>query len=222
MDIKEALLEKSEKDYADFTARLVFTDYGILGVRQPVIKQLAKKLVKEGGANDFLNSLPYETHEENLLYGYIVGLEKDYGVAQKRVDDFLSYVDNWAVCDCLKVKCFSKHKTEVLKKAYSYLESDKTFTKRFGVKLFVDYFLGSDFSPEYALAVDGVKSEEYYVNMMQAWYFATAIVKNEREVLPFFERGLSNAFVHNTAIRKARESYRVADGLKEYLKTLRR
>lgn len=222
-EISEKLKSLVDGEYKKFSEKLIFTDYEILGVRQPELKNLAKEYSKSPSITSFLSDLPHKTHEENILHGYIIAEEKDFLKSCKEVENFLPYADNWAVCDCLCPKAFKKANAEILaEKAYGWIDCGKTYFVRFGIKTLMSYLLGENFKREYAEKVDGVKSEEYYVKMMQAWYFATALYYNEKEITPFFEKGLSDTWVHNKAIQKSRESLRISNELKEKLLKLKR
>lgn len=221
-EIREKLFSLKDEEYKKFSEKLVFTEYNILGVRQPELRVLAKDFVRSPSITSFLADLPHMYHEENLLHGYLLSYEKDFEKAVECVEKFLFYADNWAVTDCLKIKCFSKNLDKLYKIAYEFIDSGKPYTVRFGIKILMDYYLGGNFEREYAEKVNGIKSDEYYVKMMQAWYFATALAKNYDEAVKFIERGLFDVWVNNKAIQKARESFRVSEERKEYLKTLRR
>ena len=222
-NVYDELKEIADGEYKKFSKKLIYTDYEILGVRQPELKKMAKEKSKSAAITSFLSNLPHKSHEENILHGCIIAEEKDLQKTFDAVENFLPYIDNWAVCDCLAPKAFKKAKAEVLaKKAYEWIDSGKTYYIRFGIKTLMSYCLKENFKSEYAEKVDSVKSDEYYVKMMQAWYFATALCYNEKEIFPFFERGLSDAWVHNKAIQKSRESFRIDEKLKEKLKELKR
>ena len=160
-------------------------------------------------------------HEENLLHGYLLSYEKGFEKAVECVEKFLFYADNWAVTDCLKIKCFSKNLDKLYKIAYEFIDSGKPYTVRFGIKILMDYYLGGNFEREYAEKVNGITVTRIGDRAF-TWYFATALAKNYDEAVKFIERGLSNTWVNNKAIQKARESFRVSEERKEYLKTLRR
>ena len=223
MNIEKLLLENQDKKYRDFQSALIPNIDGaaMIGVRTPVLRQLAKEISKSEEADGFLNSLPHGYFEENQLHAFIVSGIKDFDLCIKRVCDFLPYVDNWATCDQMSPKVFKKHKDELLGYIDLWLKSGETYTVRFGIKMLMDNFLGDGFKREYAESVCAVQSEEYYVNMMKAWYFATALAKNYDEVIGFIEDKKLDKWTHNKAIQKATESYRVTDEHKAYLKSLK-
>ncbi len=221
-EIREKLFSLKEEEYKKFTEKIVFTEYEILGVRQPTLKALVKDFSKSGAITSFLADLPHKYHEENILHCYLLANEKDFETAVESVEKLLSFTDSWAVTDCLKIKCFAKNLDKLYKTAYKFIDSGKPYTVRFGIKILMDYYLGENFKNEFAEKVNGIKSDEYYVKMMQAWYFATALAKNYDETVKFIERGLANTWVNNKAIQKAQESSRVSEERKQYLKTLKR
>ena len=193
----------------------------IIGVRTPDSRKLAKEVAKRGDAEKFLNSLPHKYFDENQLHAFIVSEIKDYEQALAEVEKFLPYVDNWATCDQLSPKIFKKNKKDLYKHIRNWIASDETYTKRFGIGMLLEHYLDEDFELKQARLVARVRSEEYYVNMMIAWYFATALAKQWDDIIPFIENKKLAAWTHNKAIQKAVESYRITDKQKEYLKTLK-
>lgn len=183
---------------------------------------MAKELFKRDDKDIFLKELPHKYFDENQLHAFIISNMKEYDTCIERVEAFLPYVDNWATCDQLCPKVFKKHKEELLSSIDIWLKSENTYTLRFGIKMLMSHFLDEDFKDIYPQKVAEIQSSEYYVNMMIAWYFATALAKKYEAVLPFIEKGVLSPFVHNKAIQKAVESYRVSSEHKEYLKTLKR
>lgn len=221
--ITERLFELRDEEYADFTAKLIpnVPKESILGVRTPALRELAKKVSGTPEAAAFLKELPHRYFEENQLHGFIISFLKDFDDCLKAVDAFLPYVDNWATCDQTSPKVFRKNKDKLIAAVDGWLSSDKTYTVRFGIGVLLEHFLDEDFKSEYAEKVAAVKSEEYYVKMMQAWYFATALAKQYESVLPFIKERLLERWTHNKAIQKAVESRRLTEKQKEYLKTLK-
>ena len=173
------------------------------------------------GLDGFLDALPHEYYEENQMHAFILADMKDYERCIRETERFLPYVDNWATCDSIRPKIFGKHKKELLEHVRIWLSSAHTYTLRFAVDMLMTYYLGEDFREEYAESVIELTSGEYYVNMMRAWYFATAFAKNYEDILPCFERHRLDVWTHNKAIQKALESFRVSDEHKEYLRTLK-
>ena len=221
--IQNELFKLQDKKYRDFHKKLMPTidEKTIIGVRTPDSRKLAKEVAKRGDAEKFLNSLPHKYFDENQLHAFIVSEIKDYEQALAEVEKFLPYVDNWATCDQLSPKIFKKNKKDLYKHIRNWIASDETYTKRFGIGMLLEHYLDEDFELKQARLVARVRSEEYYVNMMIAWYFATALAKQWDDIIPFIENKKLAAWTHNKAIQKAVESYRITDKQKEYLKTLK-
>ena len=194
----------------------------IIGVRTPELRGMAKDILKAGDYKDFLEDLPHVYFEENQLHAFIISGIKDLKECMEETERFLPYVDNWATCDQMSPKVFKRHKEVLLAHIKEWIESDKTYTIRFGVKMLMEHFLEDDYDPVYPEMVAKLRSEEYYVNMMIAWYFATALAKQYESVLPFIEEKRLDDWTHNKAIQKSVESNRIRDEQKKYLKTLKR
>ena len=222
-DIREALLSMADEDYKSFHSALMPTvpEENIIGIRVPVLRKYAKGLTKEE-SEKFLSSLPHKYYEENNLHAFLLERIGDFDETVKALDKFLPYVDNWATCDSMSPKVLSKHKEKLLPIIDRYISSGHTYTVRYGIGLLMRHFLGDGFKFEYAERVASVKSDEYYVKMMQAWYFATALWANYDEVLPFLKEKKLSLWVHNKTIRKAIESYRIDDDKKEYLRKFKK
>ena len=222
-DIEKRLLQLSEPGYRDFIAKLLPTvpPESILGVRMPEIRKLSKSISADPDIKIFLSSLPHRYYEENCLHACLINDMKDLGETFSALDAFLSHVDNWAVCDCLSPRAFKKHPQELWDAIPAYLSSEKTYTIRFGIEMLMSFFLDGDFRPECLERVALVRSEEYYVRMMQAWFFATALAKQYDSALPFIEGRRLEKWTHNKAIQKSIESYRITDAQKKYLRTLK-
>ncbi len=224
MNVIEELLALQDVSYGDFQAKLTpgIPRELFIGVRVPEVRKLAKRLVKEPEISEFLNELPHKYYDENMFHGLLISEIKDYDACIGAVEKFLPYVDNWAVCDIMSPKVFKKNKDKLFNKIKEWSASEKTFTCRFGMEMLMTYFLDDDFRPEYLDIPASVHSEEYYVNMMTAWFFATALAKQWDSAVVYIENGVLDTWVHNRAIQKARESYRITPEQKEYLKTLKR
>ena len=194
----------------------------IIGVRTPALRALAKELSKRDDISIFLEDLPHKFFEENQLHAFILSGMKDAEECIKLVDEFLPYVDNWATCDQMSPKIFKKHKDLLLEYVNEWIKSDKTYVKRFAVGMLMEHFLDDDFKTSYLTKVSRIRSDEYYINMMTAWYFATALAKQYDAALPYIEKQKLDKWTHNKTIQKAVESYRITPEQKEYLKTLRR
>lgn len=223
MNIKEELLALQDISYADFQAKLtpnIPRDL-FIGVRVPELRKLAKKVAEEPETSKFLRELPHKYYDENMLHGFIISEIKDYDACIEAVDIFLPYVDNWAVCDIMSPKIFKKNKTALLEKIKEWSASEKTYTCRFGIEMLMSHFLDDDFKPEYLEIPLSVNSEDYYVKMMIAWFFATALAKQWDATIKHMEDQRLDPWTHNKAIQKARESRRITLKEKEYLKSLK-
>ncbi|MBR5769369.1 MAG: DNA alkylation repair protein, partial [Clostridia bacterium] len=191
-------------------------------VRLPAIRALAKEAAGTPQAAELLAVLPHDYHEENLLHGFLIERVRGFGECLAEVERFLPFVDNWAVCDCVTPKALKKDLPRLEAKAREWLASERPYVVRYGMRMLMAFFLDEAFKPEYPALVASVESDEYYVKMMAAWYFATALAKQYEAALPFIERGLPDKWTHNKAIQKACESFRVSDERKAYLRTLRK
>ena len=223
MSIRETLLSLQDGEFAAFQARLLpnIAPERIIGVRTPELRKLAKQLRGSGDGEAFLKALPHEFFEENNLHAFLLCETKDFERCVQAVEEFLPYVDNWATCDQLRPKAFARNKQALLPHICSWLDSDREYTRRFGIGMLMSHFLDEDFREEYLRWVSDIHSEEYYVNMMIAWYFATALAKQYEAALPFIENRRLDPWVHNKTIQKVLESFRVSDERKIYLKTLK-
>lgn len=224
MNIQKELFALQDKSYGDFQAKLVpnIPRELFIGVRVPEARKLAKRLAKEPEAFNFLTDLPHKYYDENILHALLISEIKVYDACIAEVDKFLPYVDNWAVCDILSPKIIKKNKAPLLKKIKEWSASEKTYTCRFGIEMLMTYFLDDDFKPEYLEIPASVHSEEYYVRMMIAWFFATALAKQWDATIKYIQDHRLDTWTHNKAIQKARESRRIAPKQKEYLKSLKR
>ncbi len=222
-DILKKLYTLQDTTYRDFQGKLLPTvdPKTIIGVRTPDLRKLAKELAKQDDIVTFLDTLPHTCFDENQLHAFILSELKDYNRCITLVDRFLPYVDNWATSDQLSPKVFRKHKPDLLEHIKSWLKSDKTYTVRFAVGMLMQHFLDEDFKSTYPKLVAAIKSDEYYINMMRAWYFATALAKQYDAIIPYIEQKKLDAWTHNKTIQKAIESYRITPEQKEYLRTFR-
>ena len=222
-EIKQRLFSLQDEPYRDFQVKLIPTidPKTMIGVRTPALRKLAKELSKDPDITEFLTSLPHEYFDENQLHAFLISEIKDYKKCIAQTEKFLPFINSWATCDQLSPKVFKKHKQELLSHIQTWIKSEETYTVRFGIGMLMQHFLDDDFDPEYLELVAGIRSEEYYVNMMIAWYFATALAKQYDAVLPYLEQKKLAPWTHNKAIQKARESYRVSAEQKEYLKSLK-
>ena len=223
-DIRKELKKLQDKGYRDMQVTIIPTVEAdsIIGVRTPALRQLAKELSKREDVYKFLEDVPHKFFEENQLHAFILSGMKDAESCIRLVDEFLPYVDNWATCDQMSPKVFKKHKQLLLEYVDKWISSDHTYVKRFAIGMLMEHFLDEDFKTSYLTKVSKIRSEEYYVNMMIAWYFATALAKQYDATLPFIEKQKLDKWTHNKSIQKAVESYRITPEQKEYLKTLKR
>ena len=223
-EIRKQLFEFQDVKYKDFQKNLIPTvdPESIIGVRTPELRKYAKQLVKENKTDEFLSDLPHKYFDENQLHAFILSELKDYEKCVEEVCRFLPYVDNWATCDQMSPNVFKKHRTELMEYIKRWLESDKTYTVRFAIGMLMQHYLDDEFDIGYAEMVQEVKSEEYYINMMIAWYFATALAKQYDNILPILEQNRLDVWTHNKVIQKAVESYRIMPEQKAYLKSLKR
>ena len=221
--IGRELMRLQDEKYRAFQCKLIPTvdPETVIGVRTPALRALAKALAKTEAADAFLRALPHQLFEENQLHAFLLSEMKDFGRCVQEVCRFLPHIDNWATCDQLSPKVFKKHRAELLPFVREWIGAKEPYTIRFGVGMLMQHYLDEDFDPAYPALAAGVRSEEYYVRMMVAWYFATALAKQYEHVLPWLENRRLDAWTHNKAIQKAIESYRITPEQKEYLKTLR-
>ena len=221
--LQKQLFSMQDPAYRDFHSNLMpgIDKDTIIGIRTPQLRRFAKQLAQTAEAEQFLHRLPHQYYEENNLHMMLVAQIKDYENCLEAVEHFLPYVDNWATCDLPTPKCFEKHKKELITVIRKWISSEKTYVVRYGIGLLLRLYLDEDFNPAYLELVTAVQSEEYYVNMMIAWYFATALAKQWEETIPYLEERRLSEWVHRKTIQKAVESYRITKEKKEYLRSLR-
>ena len=222
-EIVDLLFSKQDTKYRDFQAPLFpnINKERMIGVRTPELKKLAKELYGSEVAKQFFNELPHHYFDEYQLHAFLISLIKDYQECLKAVERFLPYIDNWGTCDQLSPKVFTKHKEELEPVVKKWLKSKHTYTVRFAIGMFLGLYLDESFKEEHLELVSMIKSEEYYVNMMIAWYFATALAKQWDSAIKYIEEKKLAPWVHNKTIQKAEESYRITDKQKAYLKSLK-
>ena len=222
-EIRDELFENQDKQYHDFMIKLLpgMEQDRMIGIRTPELRKLAKKYAGRADVGIFMKDLPHKYFEENQLHAFIISGMKDYSSCIEALEEFLPYVDNWATCDQMSPKVFRKHKGELLSHIRTWIASGRTYTIRFGIGMLMQHFLDEDFDPEYPELAAAVRSDEYYVNMMIAWYFATALAKQYDEVIPYLENQNLDVWTHNKAIQKAIESFRITPEQKQYLRTLK-
>ena len=222
-EIRQRLFELQDVSYRDFQVKLIPTveTESMIGVRTPALRKLAREYGKREDIGEFLQDLPHRYFDENQLHAFIISGIKDFETCIMYVEKFLPYVDNWATCDQMSPTVFKKKRQELLPYIREWVKSDRTYTVRFGIGMLMQHYLDEDFDPSYPEMVAGIKSEEYYISMMIAWYFATALAKQYDTVLPYIEEKRLDSQTHNRAIQKAVESYRITQEQKAYLKTLK-
>ena len=223
-NIENDLFKLQDIKYRDFQVKLFPTinPDSIIGVRTPILRSYAKKLIKNNNYISFLENLPHKYFDENQLHAFIISEIKDYDECILYLNEFLPFIDNWATCDQLSPKIFKKNHERLLDQIKKWINSSETYTIRFGIGILMQYYLDEDFKIEYLKMISKVKSNEYYVNMMIAWYFATALAKQYEKTIPFIETNKLDTWTHNKTIQKANESYRITMEHKEYLKSLKR
>ena len=223
-ELQKQLFELQDIKYRDFHSKLMpeTAKEKIIGIRTSVLRKFARVFAGTPESEDFLQQLPHQFYEENNLHGILISGIRDYKDCVAQLDRFLPQVDNWATCDLIRPAVVKKHLPEFLKEIRRWLCSDHTYTIRFAAEMLMCYYLDEEFEPEYLELVCGLHSEEYYVKMMIAWYFATALAKQYEKALPFLEEQRLDAWTHNKTIQKAVESFRIKPEQKENLKRLRR
>lgn len=220
--ITERLIAMRDPTYRDFSCRLMPTvdRERVLGVRIPDLRRYAKELSGSAAADRFLQVLPHRYFEEDNLHAFLIERIGDYGATVEALDAFLPYVDNWATCDSMSPNCFRRHHAELRREIDRWLESDHPYTVRFAVKLLMNEFLGADYDPSDPERLCRIPTEDYYVRMAVAWYFATALAKRYEEILPYMAPGILDPETRKKAIQKARESFRLTDGQKAKLRKI--
>ena len=222
-DLHRKLYDLQDLKYRDMQIKIIPTvePESVIGVRTPELKSIAKDILKDGNYKGFLEELPHRYFEENQLHAFIISGIKDLNECMEDLETFLPYVDNWATCDQMSPKIFRKHKDVLFSHIKEWVNSEKTYAVRFGVGMLMEHFLDDDFDLLYPELVAKLRSEEYYVNMMIAWYFATALAKQYESILPFIEEKKLDNWTHNKAIQKSLESRRITEEQKLYLKSLK-
>ena len=222
-EIRKELFALQDTKYRDFQVKLIPTvdPETVIGVRTPELRKYAKQLIKSEDIEEFLTHLPHQYFDENQLHAFILSEMKDYSECVDKVDRFLPFVDNWATCDQMSPKVFKKHRQKLLKEIKRWIRSEETYTIRFGIGMLMEHFLDEDFDPAYPEMIAKIRSDGYYVNMMIAWYFATALAKQYKTVISYIEDQRLDVWTHNKAIQKSVESNRITPEQKMYLKSLK-
>ncbi len=222
--LEKKLFELQDLKYKEFHQKLMPTVNSdkVIGIRTPVLRKFAKEFSKREEAESFLKNLPHKYYEEDNLHAFLLEEIKDYEKLIEALNKFLPFVDNWATCDMMRPKILKNHKKELLEDIKKWLASKDTYTMRFAVNCLMNYYLEEDFKPEYLTWVKNIENEEYYINMVRAWYFATALAKQYKEAIRILENNELDKWTHNKTIQKSIESYRITKEQKAYLKTLKR
>jgi len=222
-DIRKRLFQLQDEKYKEFQEKLLPTieKDSLIGTRTPELRKLAKELMKAGIPEEFLEDLPHEFFDENQLHAFIISEIKDFEKCLAAVNSFLPFINNWATCDQLSPKVFKKYKQRLIEEIRKWIRSGRVFTIRFAIGMLMQHFLDEDFKPEYPEMVARIRSREYYVNMMIAWYFATALAKQPEAIMPYFRDRRLEAWTHNKAIQKAIESYRIPQHQKDELRKMK-
>ncbi len=219
--IQKTLISMGEEDYKEFSSNLMPTveKDRVIGIRIPVLRKYAKELENY---DEFLINLPHKYFEENNLHAFLIEREIDFGTCIEKIETFLPFVDNWATCDSMKPKVLKKEPEKLLKYIKKWLKSKDVYSVRYAINLLMSFYLDENFNKDYLLIVANVKSDEYYINMMRAWFFSTALAKRYKETLRYIENSVLDIWTHNKTIQKAIESRRISKEQKQYLKTLKR
>ena len=223
-EIRDRLFALQDPEYRLFQSKLMPTvdPARVIGVRIPDLRKLSRELAGTEQAAAFVRQLPHDYYEENNLHGFLIVSLRDYGETVAALEAFFPYVDNWATCDLLHPRAFDKRPEALPDQLFRWLQSDRTYTVRFAMGMLMSLYLDEAFRPEYADWIAGIKSEEYYVNMMAAWYFATALAKRWDDVFPYLTDHRLPVWTHNKAIQKAIESRRISPEQKQILRSLKR
>ncbi|MCQ2506557.1 MAG: DNA alkylation repair protein [Lachnospiraceae bacterium] len=222
-EVQQELLKMEDCEYKTFSSNLMpGVDFEkVIGIRIPKLRKYAKELVKREDIDDFLLTLPHKYHEENNIHAFILEQCRDFDKTIGMLNSFLPYVDNWSTCDSMKPKAFKSHKKELWPEIKKWIASEHAYTIRFGIEMLMSFYLDENFDEEQANLVCAIKSDEYYVNMMIAWYFATALAKQWDRIIPYIVEKRMTSWCHNKTIQKARESFRISKEQKEYLNKLK-
>ncbi len=222
-EIREKLFSLADEKYKAFQSKLMPTvdSDKIIGVRTPALRAFAKELYKQGGYEEFLSDVPHKFYEEDNLHAMLISEIKDFDICLEETEKLLPHIDNWATCDMLRPKCFKKEPEKLYETMLIWLKSDKVYTVRYGIGCLLSFYLDGNFSQEHLNLVSKITSEEYYINMMIAWYFATALAKQYESTICYIEERRLPEWVRKKTIQKAVESYRISDETKSYIRTLR-
>lgn len=221
--IQDRLFELQDLEYKEFHSKLMPTvcEEKIIGVRVPQLRKFAKELNKSEYKTEFLSTLPHKYYEEDNLHAFLIEQIKDFDECISALDNFLLFVDNWATCDMMAPKVLGKSPEKLYEKIEEWVKSSHTYTVRFAVVTLMKFFMNERLDEKHLKLISSIKSDEYYINMAIAWYFATALSSNWEMVIPYIEKQKLDKWIHNKTVQKAVESYRITKEQKEYLKTLK-
>ena len=224
MDIQKVLFDYADFKYKDFQSKLIpsVSNDTVIGVRMPVLRKIAKDFSKEKESNIFLNELPHRYYEENNIHAFLIGNIKDFSEAIKETEKFLPYIDNWATCDSFLPPVFKKNTDKLLPYVSKWIKSDKTYTVRYGIVLLMKLYSKENFEESFLKVVSKIQSDEYYIKMAIAWYFAELLATQYEKTVPYIKNNILDMWTHNKAIQKAVESFRIDKEKKDYLKSLKR
>ena len=222
--VQEQLFLLKDEKFKEFNSKLIpnVNSSAFIGVKTPAIRKFASAFSKQPECLSFLKILPHDYFEEYAVHSALIASMKDFSQALQALEEFLPFIDNWAICDMLKPKIFKKNLDKLLPSIKKWLLSSETYTVRFGIGMLMSFYLDEHFDPQFCQTVCSINSQEYYVNMMRAWYFATALAKQWETAVKLIEENKLDVWTHNKTIQKAVESYRIPDDHKNYLKKLKR
>ncbi len=222
-ELQQILFQHQDTAYADFSAKLIpaVPRDKIIGIRSPEYKIIVKQIKDDPVIPIFLSALPHDWHEENCLHVALINQIRDYAACVSALEQFMPYIDNWAVNDAVNPACFKKHHAELIHRVQAWISSSAPYTRRCGMKVLMANYLDEDYKPEYLDLPADLRSDEYYVNIMTAWLFAEALAKQWDTAVTYLETCRLDPWTHNKAIQKACESFRIPDDRKAYLKTLK-
>ena len=221
--MRNRMMQLRDEAYAQFQRKLLPTLEGekIIGVRTPLLRAMAKEMLEGGEAEGFMQHLPHDTFEENQLHAFLISECRDFDKVIRHLQAFLPYVDNWATCDQLRPKAFKKEKERLLLYIWEWMHAQQAYTIRFGMEMLMCHYMEEAFDDQHLAWVADVKHEDYYVRMMVAWYFATALTRQYDAALPYMKEKRLERWTHNKAIQKAIESRCILDERKAYLRKLK-
>jgi len=224
-EIIKELLNNQDLEYKKFHSKLCTTKYEIIGVRVPIVKEIAKRYSKEYGIK-VIDELSNEYYEEVLIKGLIIGYSKESNeIRETYIKEFIPEIDNWAICDStISNMKFIKKDLDLFYEfiTNNYQNSKGTYSLRFMIVVFLNYYLESKYIKNVLNIIDNINSSEYYVNMAIAWLLSIAYIKNKEITIEYLNNNNLDKFTHNKTIQKICESYQVSKEEKELLKLKKR